>query len=263
VNNRIAFLATIVLSILQSTSVPSSAPLVSIWYRGHPAGVPKTEDLAAIRARGFAAVTWPFASETSRAALRRLADQTGLAVVGPDSVPLAAVSALRGEQIVDVRVAKVPAAAIAPIAWRAIGRGARVIAFDAGLSEGSGLTDEKDRTPAWVLAAADVARQLHINGGLFGVCQPGPAVTIDSPRSPSLDVVLLDAGKSWVVMATNASRARIHAVAHLPPGVPYALWLNLLNGSTMAMLSQPAGPRWDLDMEGWGVRIYVIDKVLK
>ena len=34
-------------------------PLVSIWYRGTPAGNPRADDLSVIRALGFGGVTWP------------------------------------------------------------------------------------------------------------------------------------------------------------------------------------------------------------
>ena len=61
----------------------------------------------------------------------------------------------------------------------------------------------------------------------------------------------------------DTSPDRLHAVAHFPTDIPYGPWLNLLSGSTMAMLSQPDGPKWSLDLEGWGVRVYVIDKTLK
>ena len=51
--------------------------------------------------------------------------------------------------------------------------------------------------------------------------------------------------------------------AQLPPAIPYAMWLSLLDGSTMAMLEQRDGPKWTFDLEPWAVRIYVIDKILK
>jgi hypothetical protein len=66
-----------------------------------------------------------------------------------------------------------------------------------------------------------------------------------------------------VVISTNLSAWAAHAVARLPAGVPYALWLNLLDASTMAMLSDPKGPRWTFDLAPWAAKVYVIDKDLK
>jgi hypothetical protein len=64
-------------------------------------------------------------------------------------------------------------------------------------------------------------------------------------------------------MATNASGKRTRVVAHAPPPVPYAMWVNLLDGSTMAMLDEARGPMWAFDIDAFGVKIYVIDKILK
>ena len=239
-------------------------PVVSLWYRGQPAGVPRAEDLDEIRAAGFSGVTWPIESAPGVGALTRLAEAAGLAVVvRPGSAKLTAASALKGSDLVDVDVTMTPTATVTPIVWRAIAHGARAIAFDPGRAAGTGLVDRKGRPLLWAAAGADIARQLRINGGLIAQCRPGPAVTIDQPVPEALDVVLLDAGKSWVLMATNTSRSRARAVVHLPARVPYALWLNLLNGSALAMLHLPAGPTWNLDIEAWGVRVEVIDKVLR
>lgn len=239
-------------------------PVVSLWYRGHPPGVPRAADLAEIRAQGFTAVTWPLANAAGTPALTTMAREAGLAViVRAESVPLTAASALKGADTVDVLATSLPASAVTPLVWRAIAHGTRVIAFDPGPAPAAALVDRQGRAPAWMLAAADVARQFRVNGGLLAQCRPGPAVIVDRPAPAALDIVLLDAQKSWVVVATNASGARARGIAHLPAGVPYALWLNLLNGTTMAMLNQPAGPTWVFDLEAWGVRVDVIDKTLK
>jgi hypothetical protein len=66
-----------------------------------------------------------------------------------------------------------------------------------------------------------------------------------------------------VLFATNATRGRVKAIARLPSIVPAALWVNLLDGSQMSMLSQPIGPRWDMDLEAGAARVYVISKVDK
>jgi hypothetical protein len=98
---------------------------------------------------------------------------------------------------------------------------------------------------------------------LFAHVRPGPEVQIDPALSRSVDASLLDAGRSWVLIATNTSATRVRGEAHLPAAIPYAMWLNLLDGSTMAMLEARTGPRWAFDLEPWGVRICVIDKILK
>ena len=56
-----ALLAALWLLIAQTTPPPmaSESPSVSVWYRGDPAGTPRQDDLAVIRALGFPRVTWP------------------------------------------------------------------------------------------------------------------------------------------------------------------------------------------------------------
>lgn len=239
-------------------------PVVSLWYRGQPAGIPRGADLAEIRAQGFRAVTWPLGNATGTAALTTLANAGGLSVmVRAESVPLTADSARVGADTIDVPVATLPVGAIAPLVWRAVAHGARVIAFDPGRTPVASLVDREGRVPAWMTAAADLSRQFRVNGGLLAQCRPGPAVSVDRPVPPAIDIVLLDAQKSWVVVATNASGRRVRATAHLPAVVPYALWLNLLTGNTLAMRYEPAGPTWVLDLEAWGVRVDVIEKTLK
>jgi hypothetical protein len=83
-------------------------PVVAVWYRGTPAGTPRQDDLAAIRAQGFTGVTWP-ANQTARVEdLRRMAGSVGLVVsLQPASVPLTASSALKPGDRVDVIVSVV------------------------------------------------------------------------------------------------------------------------------------------------------------
>jgi hypothetical protein len=240
-----------------------SEPLASVWYRGRPAGVPQADDLAEIRAAGFTTVTWP-AAAVGQDALQPLAKAAGLDVlVRPPIPPVTFVTALTPHEFVDVRVGQDRGFAIAPLAWRALAHGARVISFDAGQREGAGLVDATRHRRAWVPAAVEIARQLRANGALFAQCRPGPAVAVDRPAPAALDVTLLEARKSWVLVATNGANARVRALVHLPAGIPYALWLNLLDASTMAMLQQSGGPQWTADLEPYGVRVYVIDKTLK
>jgi hypothetical protein len=260
---RLGFLAQALLLAAQSAVAIGTAPAASVWYRGEPTGVPRAEDLAAIHEHGFTGVTWPQSKAHAVATLQPLADAEGLTVVvRSDASALTPTSALKASERVDVRVTGNWAMATAPITWRAIAHGARWISFDAGLPAGTGLPDRPGGRAAWAAAEA-IARQLRVNRLLFAQLHDGPRVVVDAPRPASLDIVLLEAQKSWVIIATNGSGNRTRAVAHLPATVPYAQWLNLIEGSTLAMLNEPSGPRWNLDLEGWGVGIYLIDKVLK
>jgi hypothetical protein len=248
----------------RASPAADSDPLASLWYRGRPPGVPRADDLADIRAAGFTSVTWPAAATAGVETLLTMAKAAGVDVlVRPPTAPVTLASALTPHEFVDLRVGPDSGETIAPLAWRAIAHGARVISFDAGLRQGAGVLDQNHRRLSWVPAAADVARQLRANANLFAQCRPGPAVLVDRPAPAGFDVTLLEARKSWVLVATNGSTRRARATAHLPMGTPYALWLNLLDASTMAMLEQSRGPQWIAHLEPHAVRVYVIDKTLK
>jgi hypothetical protein len=158
----------------------------------------------------------------------------------------------RDEDFVDLRPDRLPAGAVAPMIWRAIAHGARVVSCDAPIAI----------RPQWLSEASAVERQLNANGPLFANTRRGPAIHL-AASTRTVDAALLDAGRSWLLIATNLSAARAHGEGQLPPHVPYAMWLSLLDGSTMAMLEQRDGAKWTFDLEPWGVRIYVIDKILK
>ena len=163
----------------------------------------------------------------------------------------------------DIVTAGVPPAAVTPLVWRAIAHGARDVSIDPGIA-GTHALAQPANSPAWALAAGEIARQLRINGKLFADAVPSvDQPTTTAPSSGAVDIVLLDVGRVWVLVATNMAGTRTRLTAHLPTGVPYAIWLNLLNGDTLAMLNEPSGPRWSFELEGWGTRIYVIDKGLK
>jgi hypothetical protein len=49
----------------------------------------------------------------------------------------------------------------------------------------------------------------------------------------------------------------------MPPGTPYALWVSWLEGPPLAMVAEAAGPRWVMNLEARGARVYIIDKVMK
>jgi hypothetical protein len=248
--------------------IVQSAPRLSLWYRGQPAGVARAADLTAIRAVGFTAITWPAAQTDGIAEAARLASEAGLEfIVRPPPVALTPDGARRPDASVDIVAARVAPSGIAPLVWRAIAHGARDVSFDAGPTV-EGILTRRGTPPAWSPAVGEISRHIRINGKLLTDATPAPdqprpdQPRIDAPVPASVDIVLLSAGRAWVLVATNTGR-RAHVSAHLPAGVPYAIWLNLLSGDTLAMLSEPAGPRWSFDLEAGGTRIYVIDKALR
>jgi len=233
---------------------PETAPIVAVAYRGTPAGVPRADELAAIRALGFTGVSWPQSGTAGLAELSRLAASLDIAVVGAPGVLIK----------VDRAVPDLQA-----VLWRAIARGAKVITLDAGRSAGAGLADGKGNRLPWTRTASTFASQLAASPRLYMNLKRGPAVTIVSPppagpAGPAgVEVALLDGGRAWVLIATSTARAQVRAVAQLPLGVPPALWLSLLDGSMMSMLKQPAGPRWTFTIGPGAALVYVIDKAPK
>jgi hypothetical protein len=236
-------------------------PVIAVWYRGTPAGTPRQDDLAAIRAQGFTGVTWP-AGQTARIDdVRRMADRVGLAVsVQSAPAPLTPVSALTPAERVDVVVSPLAIETIPALVWRAVAHGARTIAFDAGSGSGTPLTDATGRPLPWVAPASAIARQLTFNARLFLDARAGPRVAIQPPAPSGVDVVLLETARAWMLVATNTSDARVTTVAELPAEVPPALWTSLLDGSGLSMLSRPSGPRWTFELAPGEAQIWVIDK---
>jgi hypothetical protein len=236
----------------------------SLWYRGMPAGEPRQIDLDAISAAGFTAVTWPTLYGSRALDLRRMAERAGLEVlVRTDSVPLTTETALLGEPYVDILIPRTPARLYPALVWRAIGHGTRIVSFDPGVTQGSGLQDAAGKPSAWVPAVSGVARQLGVNAVMVDTFREGPSLKVD-PSVTGLDVVLVDAVRSWVVIATNTAEAGTPAAdtqAFLPKGVPPAEWLNLFDGTTIAMLRQPTGPRWHVVLGPGDVRVYATGKV--
>lgn len=244
-------LVAILVLALAAQPRPVVEPRLSLLYRGTPEGSARAVDIEAVRALGFSALTWPHGGSARTDELIRLADALRLKVLLSDSpsVELATIDADR-----------VRPEAMWPLAWRAIARGTRFVSIDPGRN--AAIDRLATQPPRWASAVAGIERQLRANGLLFAQSHPGPSVVVDRPPV-GIDVMLLDAGRSWVVAATNASARSSRVVAHLPPAVPYAMWVDLLDGSTMAMLDEPAGPRWAFDLGPWGVKLYVIDKSLK
>ena len=238
--------------------------MVSIWYRGTPAGTPRQEELAVIRALGFTGVTWPASQKSALEGLKAMAASTGLQVSVADSPkPATAESVLTRRDRVDLVVTPQNVATLTPLAWRAIAHGARVIGFDSGAATGAGLENADRSLRSWVPAARGVARQFTANDRLIKALRPGPGVIMTPESVPGLDVVMLDADRSWVVIATNTSSTPVAASVRLPAGTPYALWTDLLDNSSLAMAGETAGPRWNLKMDAHSTRVYLMDKKQK
>ncbi len=250
--------------VLLATQLVAAEPMVSVWYRGSPTGQPREDDLAVIHALGFGSVTWPATSSGGVADLRRMAETVGVGIqIRPEPLLLNPASAMHPRPVMDLSAKEVAVEDIPAIVWRAVAHGARVICFDPGPAEGTGLQNAAGRTAPWLQAAKTIARQLSFNAKLFGDIRAAAPVSVLGPAAPALDVVLMQDERSYVLFATNATRSRVKAIAKLPPAVPAAMWVNLLDGSQMSMLSQPNGPRWDLDLEAGSARVYVISKVEK
>jgi hypothetical protein len=247
-----------------SARLLAAEPVVSVWYRGTPPGQPRQDDLAIIKALGFQSVTWPSVSSAGAADLRRMADLVGVGVqIRSEPEPLTAAAAMHPRVAVDISTIDASTDEMPALVWRAVAHGARTICFDPGPAEGTGLQNAAGRAAPWLATAKAIARQLTFNAKLFNDLRFGAAVSVLGPAAPTLDVVLMQDERSWVLFATNTSKTHVKAIARLPSVVPAAMWVNLLDGSQMSMLAQPVGPRWDLDIEPGGARIYVISKVEK
>ena len=240
-------------------AAPSLAaePIVAVWYRGTPAGTPRLDDLAAIKAAGFGAITWPSGNPGTVAEASRLAETVGLVVViQPDGRAVPPLDGRISIDVVRVRAAEIPA-----IVWHAVATGVRTISFDPGPTEGTGLDLPDGRRHDWVVPALAIARQLSANAALVGELRHATSPKFLSSRPSSLDVELLEGSRAWVIIATNRGRARVRAGVSLPRGVPYAVWVSLLDTSTIAMLDRPGGAQWRFEINAGGASVYVIDKV--
>ena len=239
-------------------------PVVGVWYRGTPAGTPKQEELAVIRALGFGAVTWPASQKAGLETLTAMAAAVGLQVtVAAPPKPVTPGSLLKPSDRLDLIVTPQNADAMTALTWRAIARGARTIMFDSGAPQGAGLENPDRSLKPWVRKAIDVARQFGANTRLIRSLRPGPGVIVTPDLSPALDVVMVDADRGWMLVATNTSPDPVTASVRLPAGTAYAIWVDLLDGTTLAMNGEAAGPRWTLKMAPQTARVYVIDKIMK
>jgi hypothetical protein len=242
----------------------AAEPVVSVWYRGSPAGTPRQSDLGAIRALGFNGIVWPKAHASAESEVTRLAGLVGLKVIVADRpVPITGQMALQPPDRIDIVITPETSSMIAALTWRAVAHGARTIAFDSRSLAGAGLEEADGSLKPWVRSAINIARQLTANANLVNLMRPGPGIIVTPDSAPALDVVFLDGDRSWVIVATNTSAAKVAATVRLPTGTPYALWVSWLEGPPLAMISEPAGPRWMLSMEPASARVYIIDKIMK
>ena len=250
----------VAMCVLSVAGTPAAAtePVVAVWYRGTPAGTPRLDDLAAIKAAGFDAVTWPSGDAVRVGDIGRLAEKVGLVLVIQPEGPA---SQLEGRVTIDTT--GLDAIEIPARAWRAVANGARTISFDPGAGQGAGLERPDGQRREWVRFAVALARQLSANAELIaGLQRATPAIYL-SPKPVSLDVQLFEGPRAWVIIATNTSRTEAAAEVALPKGVPYAIWVSLLDPSTIAMADRPDGARWKLRLDGGAAGVYVIDKTLK
>ncbi len=225
-----------------------ATPVVSLWYRGQPAGTPRQDDLAAIRAVGFTAVAWPIRFADRVKDVQRLAAVVGLVVsLRADPRPLSVAAATAPGTQIDLDTSRLSAAVLPAVVWRAVAHGARDIAFDPGEVRGAGLGQSGEAPPAWLATTVGLARQFSANATLFAALQPGPRVTLESPLNATADVVLLETDRTWVLIATNTAAVPSEIVSRLPSGVPSALWVSLLDGEPMSMFDAPGGARWTRD----------------
>jgi hypothetical protein len=242
---------------MPQTAATAAAHRVSIWYRGGSDGQPRSQDLVAIRAAGFACVTWP-SGRRGADEVRQTAELVGLAViVAPDAptfLTAAAALAPAPEVTIDVRQ---DGARPAALAWRAVAHGARTVVFDSGRQGSTGLLAADGSRPRWVDDALALSRQFSANAPMFSEMAPGP---VPSQRSSDIDVALLQTRRSWILVATNTAAERRSTTVRLPREVPSALWTNLLDGSEMSMLREPEGPRWTVDIGDHGALVYLIEK---
>jgi hypothetical protein len=244
---------------LGAIPVFAAEPVVAVWYRGTPPGTPRLDDLAAIKAAGFNSIVWPLRDPTTVATVSRMAGTVGLAVViQPD-----AGGAFPRAGWLNVDVTRVRPAAIPAIVWRAVAGGVRTVSFDPGSVQGAGLDGPDGTRREWAAPAIAIARQLSANARLIGELGVGPSPQFISLRPVPLDVQLLETSRAWVLIATNTGQSRAEAEVALPPGVPYAIWVSLVDASTIAMLDRPTGARWRFEIDAGAAAVYVIDKTLK
>jgi len=233
---------------------PAVEPIVAVRYRGTPAGHPRQDDLALLRALGFTAIVWTYDDEARGRELDRFARLVSLIVV-----PAGGRLDLGAPTIIDIQQSApglIPASV-----WLPIADGRRLVVIDAGSATGAGVHDADGGLAGWVRPAVAVTRQVEGNAQLVGRLRPGPALTVgaDAAGSPAR-VQLLDGGRAWVLIAANPSNTTALALAELPRTVPYGPWVSLVDGHNMSMLVRRESHEYRAALEPGEARVYVIDK---
>jgi hypothetical protein len=227
--------------------------VAAVWYAGDAAGVPLLDDLARIRALGFTAVVWPARFGSRIPEVQKLADAVGLSLVVEPDAESSSQPRLRR-----IDVSESPADLTAR-AWRAIQDGIQVVAFDARQRAGAGLENESGTLRPWVIVAREFARQLAGNARLLDTIALEATLPVDPAASP-VHVSLFRSPRAWLLIATHDGRDPVTFVTRLPPSVPPALWISLLDGSGMSMLRDAIGVSWRAELAPGQALVYAINR---
>jgi hypothetical protein len=239
----------------------AEAPVVSVWYRGTPAGVPRQDDVALLRSLGFTAVSWPARYEAALPALHRLAQPLGVRVLVETDRPGEPAAAVEYDgNRVRFRVDRLPSAQLPALAWSALARGAAIFSFDAGAAEGHGVADAAGVERPWVRPAVAFAGQVGANAQLFESMTAAPAAVLETRADPEVTVALFAAPRVWVLILANTATSPRTVSARLAANVPYAIWTSLIDASTMSMLSERTGPRVTLELGPGQAAVYFADR---
>ena len=146
-------------------------------------------------------------------------------------------------------------------AWRAVTKGARVLSFDPGQTEGTGLTAPDGQTPAWVAPAVAIARQLSANASLVErlLARPAGHDRSAGARRPrgrhARRRRLVDHRGDEPRHGAPEGRSRVFC-----PGSRTDLWVSWLDGTDLSMLSTPNGPRWTFEIDAGKALVYITGK---
>lgn len=138
-------------------------------------------------------------------------------------------------------------------AWNALAHGSRAIVFD----DWAVLQDNPDA----LSAAAAFADAVTRNAGLYANLQPssgtGPAPRVEG--GPEVHAHLLRSRDALVLFAINHSEAAQTATIRFAPGVPEAIWRNLLTGAAVNFVTTARGVEYPRTFKPLEVVLLVID----
>ena len=133
------------------------------------------------------------------------------------------------------------------------------MAFDARQTAGAGLEDANGALRPWVMMAREFARQLAGNAALLDTIALEATLPVEPAGAP-VHVSLFRAPKAWLLIATHGGRDSASFVTRLPPAVPPALWISLLDGSGMSMLRDASGVSWRAQLAPGQALVYAINR---